>query len=77
MKSDAAWERKKGPILYVGALSHRIYLAMAYKEKPHPTDPERVIREVTGNKYDVTDQVGAVLAEFDALDLELRPRVEA
>jgi hypothetical protein len=60
--------------LYVGGLSHRVYLAMAYKETPDTRCEGRMLREVVGKKYDVTDEVGNVLAELDALDLELTPK---
>jgi hypothetical protein len=52
------------PLLYVGPLSHRVYLATRYS-----TGPDN--RVTVQTKYDVTDQVGAVVAELDRLGLQL------
>jgi hypothetical protein len=57
----------KEPILYVGPLTHRVYLTHYYKTLPNG------VVEVTGRKYDVTSQVGRVIEELDALGLELTP----
>lgn len=52
-------------MLYVGPLTNRIYLTFRYKQLAHG------VIEVTGKKYDVTNQVGEVLAELDRRGLEL------
>lgn len=62
---------RKEPLLYVGELSHRVYLTHAYKTLPNG------VVEVTGQKWDVTSQVGRVLARLDELGLELRPTAES
>lgn len=54
------------PLLYVGPLSGRVYLATRYTQRRDGT-----ISVTT--KYDVTSQVGAVLDELDKRGLELRP----
>ncbi len=54
------------PLLYVGELSNRVYLATRYR-----TLPSGVIDVQT--KYDVTNEVGKVLAELDKRGLELKP----
>ncbi len=58
---------RKEPRVLVGPLTHRIYVTHAYKELPGD------IFEVTGQKWDITDQVGAALAQLDADGFELRP----
>jgi hypothetical protein len=61
----------KEPILYVGPLTHRVYLTHHYKTL------DNGVVEVTGRKYDVTSQVGRVVAELDALGLQLTPVKDA
>jgi hypothetical protein len=54
------------PLLRLGPLSHRIYLVTRYRELESGS-----IEAIA--KQDVTDQVGAVLAELAAAGLELCP----
>jgi hypothetical protein len=56
---------EKPPLLYLGPLSKRVYLTMHYKELAGG------VIEVTGRKWDVTNQVGKVMAELDAEGLQL------
>lgn len=59
--------RKNPPMIFVGALSNRIYCATRYTKNNDG-------RFTAHEKFDVTDQVGAALEELDRRGLELRPR---
>ncbi len=60
----------KPPLLYLEPLTQRVYLTFHYKE--HFKELGRDMIEVTGKKYDVTDQFGQVLADMDEAGIELR-----
>jgi hypothetical protein len=58
--------RKNPPLIFVGGLSNRIFCATRYTRD---ADGKFTAHE----KFDVTDQVGAALAELDRRGLELKP----
>lgn len=58
---------RQPPLLRLGPLSNRVYLITRYRKLGDG------MIEAIGEKVDVTDQVGRVLEELDALGLELTP----
>ncbi len=61
-------ERKNPILLRVGPLSGRIFAVTRYTVKQNEDGSEWVDAH---EKYDVTDQFGACLAELDARNLEV------
>lgn len=55
------------PLLRLGPFSRRVYLVTRYRELPSG-NIEAIV------KQDVTNEVGAVLAELEAAGLELTPK---
>ena len=51
--------------VFFSELGNRFYASAAYKETPHPSDPNKVIFQITGKKYDVTNDIAAAIKSND------------